>query len=356
MKKTALIMAGGAGERFWPKSRKNMPKQFLNLIDDEKSMLQLTVDRMRHLMDIEDIFIATNVEYKDIVKNQICDLPIENIICEPCKKDTLPCIGLGAMHIQKKYDDALMIVLASDHLIKNTSLYIDTLKDACEVAEQGQNLVTIGIVPDYPETGYGYIKFDKNTKLGKSYKVECFTEKPSYEIAKEYVASEEYLWNSGEFVWKCSTILDGIKTYESDTYNHLLFIQSKIGTQEYEKELLENFAKCNAISIDFGIMEKAKDIYILNGAYGWDDVGSWLSVDRLQKHDENGNAFKGKVIAIDNRNVLIQGGDRLIATVGLEDIIIVDTYDALLVCDKNSVSDIKKIVSIIKHDRNKLEE
>ena len=190
MKKTALIMAGGRGERFWPKSRKNLPKQFLSLTDDGKTMIQLTVERISPMVELEDIYISTNKDYKQLVLEQLPGIPEENILCEPVGRNTAPCIGLGAMHIAKKYDDAVMMVLPSDHLIKYNKMFLGVLRDGCELAEKGENLVTIGITPDYPETGYGYIKFNPDDSDGHAYAVERFVEKPSLEIAKEYL--DEY--------------------------------------------------------------------------------------------------------------------------------------------------------------------
>lgn len=199
MKKTALIMAGGKGERFWPKSRQSLPKQFLSLTNDGKTMIQLTVERILPLVSLEDIYIATNTNYKHLVLEQLPGIPAENVLCEPVGRNTAPCIGLGAVHIQRKYEDAIMIVLPSDHLIKYNDIFTETLANACEVAEIGTNLVTIGITPNYPETGYGYIKADKNKQLKKTYSVECFVEKPDFDLAKTYVESGDYYWNSGMF-------------------------------------------------------------------------------------------------------------------------------------------------------------
>lgn len=344
MKKTALIMAGGRGERFWPKSRKNLPKQFLSLTDDGKTMIQLTVERILPLVKIEDIYIATNRDYKQLVKEQLPEIPEENILCEPVGKNTAPCIGLGAVHIQKKYGDAIMMVLPSDHLIKYNSMFVSTLSDACEVAELGENLVTLGITPDSPETGYGYIKFLPDKTLGRAFAVERFVEKPNLEVAKAYVASEQYLWNSGMFVWKVSTILDKLKAYLPETFEGLERIQAAIGTELQEAVLEKEFCAFQSESIDYGVMEKANHIYILTGAFGWDDVGSWLAVGRIKASNEFGNVINGNVVTVNTKNSIIQGGEKLIATVGLQDIIVVDTEDALLICDKDSAGDIKKVL------------
>lgn len=348
MKKTALIMAGGRGERFWPKSRKNLPKQFLSLTDDGKTMIQLTVERIKPLVDLEDVFIATNKDYKSLVLEQLPGIPEENILCEPIGRNTAPCIGLGAAHIAKKYDDALMMVLPSDHLIKYNQMFVNTLSDGCAIAEKGANLVTIGITPDYPETGYGYIKFNPTKKDGAAFMVDRFVEKPSLEVAKEYLATEEYLWNSGMFIWKVSTILDNLKQFMPSIYNGLQVIQESINTDDYPAVLEKEFCAFPSESIDYGIMEKASNIYILPGTFGWDDVGSWLAVGRIRKSNENGNVVNGNIITVNTKNCIIEGTDKLIATVGLNNLIIVDTKDATLICNKENAGEIKKVLENLK--------
>lgn len=348
MKKTALIMAGGRGERFWPKSRKNLPKQFLSLTGDGRTMIQLTVERILPLLDMQDIYIATNRSYKALVREQLPELPEENILCEPVAKNTAPCIGLGAVHIARKYEDAVMFVLPSDHLIKYNAMYLDTLRRASEVAEAGDNLVTLGIMPDYPETGYGYIKFQPDARKGVAFEVERFVEKPDLETAKQYLATEQYLWNSGMFIWRVSTILRSIEKYLPDTYAGLRRIGDAIGAPD-EKDVLEKeFSAFKSESIDYGIMEKADHIYTLPGSFGWDDVGSWNAVERIQPANEFGNVVHGNAVTVDTKRCIIQGGKKLIATVGLEDIIIVDTDDALLVCEKGDAGEIKKVLENLK--------
>ena len=344
MKKTALIMAGGRGERFWPKSRTDSPKQFLSLTGDGKTMIQLTVDRIRRLVDMEDIYIATNENYRGLVKEQLPELPEGNILCEPVGRNTAPCIGLGAEYIAKKYGDALMLVLPSDHLIKYTSIFCQTLEDACAVAEEGDNLVTLGITPDSPDTGYGYIRFDPGRTLGRSFAVESFVEKPDLETAKGYLASREYLWNSGMFIWRTSVILDNIRRYLPELHEGLERVREAIGTTEERETLEREFRAFKAVSIDYGVMEKAKNIYCVAGNFGWDDVGSWLAVGRIRKTNEFGNVVDGNVVTIDTRNSIIQGRDKLIAAVGLRDLVVVDTEDAILICEKDSAGDIKKVL------------
>lgn len=348
MKKTALIMAGGRGERFWPKSRKSLPKQFLSLTDDGRTMIQLTVERIRPLIDLEDIYISTNRAYRGLVMEQLPGIPPENILCEPVGRNTAPCIGLGAVHIAKKYEDAVMMVLPSDHLIKYNQMFLNALKDGCSIAEKGKNLVTIGITPDYPETGYGYIKFLPQQADGNAYAVERFVEKPDMETAKEYLESEEYLWNSGMFIWKVSTILDNMKSMLPDLHQGLFNIAEAIGTDKQEMVLEKVFPELESVSIDYGVMEKAENIFILPGVFGWDDVGSWLAVERIQKSNESGNVVTGNIITINSKNNIIQGGKKLIAAVGLENLIIVDTEDATLICDKGNTPDIKLVLENLK--------
>ncbi|MCR5421665.1 MAG: NTP transferase domain-containing protein [Lachnospiraceae bacterium] len=344
MKTTALIMAGGKGERFWPKSRKSLPKQFLVLTNDKRTMIQLTVERILPLVDMEDIYIVTNKDYKELVSEQLPEIPKENILCEPEGRNTAPCIGLGAFHISKKYEDAVMMVLPSDSLIKDGERYRELVKEACELAKKGNNLVTMGIKPNYPETGYGYIKFSREEKEGNAFKVDRFVEKPSLEVAREYLATGEYLWNAGMFVWKVSTILSLFKEFLPDMYKGLGKIADAIGTPEQEKVLEKVFPQLESISIDYGIMEKAGSIYTIPGDYGWDDVGSWLAVGRIKKADNNNNVLNGRVITVNTGNCIIEAKDKLIAAVGLENIVVIDTEDATLICNKDSCGDIKKVL------------
>ena len=232
--------------------------------------------------------------------------------------------------------------------INKNKFFLKKIKSGCEIAEKGANLVTIGITPDYPETGYGYIKFNPDETDGHAYAVERFVEKPDLKTAKEYLETEEYLWNSGMFLWRVSTILSNIETFLPDLHTGLGTIRASIGTEEQEAVLEKTFAGFSSVSIDYGIMEKAKNIYILPGTFGWDDVGSWLAVGRIKKSNENGNVVDGNVITIDSRDNIIQGEGKLIATIGIEDLIIVDTKDATLICEKNSAADIKKVLENLK--------
>ena len=348
MQTTALIMAGGRGERFWPRSRKKLPKQFLSLTDDDRTMIQLTVDRILPLVNMEDIYIATNKDYKALVLEQLPGIPEENILCEPIGRNTAPCIGLGAVHIAKKYDDAVMMVLPSDSLIKDGDRYRELVGEALNIAAEEDNLVTMGIRPSYPETGYGYIKFMKETKRGNAYKVDRFVEKPSIEKAREYLETGEYLWNAGMFVWKISTILALFEQHLPDMKKGLDKIGEAVGSTDQDEVLKAVFPELESISIDYGIMEKAQNIYTIPGDFGWDDVGSWLAVERIRALDDDNNVIAGNVVTVDTKDCIIEGSDKLIAAVGLKDTVIVDTKDAILICDKSSTADIKKVLAMLR--------
>lgn len=346
-------MAGGRGERFWPKSRNSLPKQFLSLTSDGETMIQKTVKRLSPIVAAEDVFIVTNAAYAGLVRDQLPDVPAENILAEPCARNTAPCIAFAAAVIGRKYDDAIMLVLPSDHLIGYENIYIKTLKKAVDTARQGKNLVTIGITPTYPETGYGYINFGEET--GDAYRVERFVEKPDLPTAKKYLSSGKYLWNSGMFVWKISSVMANMKEFMPAVYEGALRIGESFGTADYEETLVKEFTEFPSESVDFGIMEKAADIYTIPGSFGWDDVGSWLAVERINETDENKNFISGDVIAVDSERTTICGGKRLIAAIGTEDLIIVDTDDVLLVCSKNNTQDVKKVIARLKEDgRNEL--
>ena len=350
MEKTALIMAGGRGERFWPRSRKATPKQFLSLTNSERTMIQNTVDRILPLVDVKNIYIATNAEYRDLAREQLPEVPEENILCEPAARNTAPCIGWGAAAIRKRYGDAMMLVLPSDHQIMQPHLFRSVLRSAMEVAEGTDGLVTLGISPTAPDTGYGYIQYDPETPSGftGAFRVRRFVEKPDADTARQYLASGEYLWNSGMFIWKASAILREMETYLPEHYGILQRIEDAMGTEKEAETLGTLFVQMKPISIDYGVMERVKNAYVLPASFGWDDVGSWLAVERMNTANDMGNVIKGDVVAVNSTRCIVQGGERTIAMVGLEDTIIVDTKDALLVCAKDSAGEIKKVLEVLR--------
>ena len=349
MNTTAVIMAGGRGERFWPKSRNASPKQFLSLTKDGETMIQKTVKRLLPIVRADDIYIVTNAAYTELVHEQLPHIPEENILAEPCARNTAPCIAFAAAVIGRKYEDAVMLVLPSDHLIGYENIYINTLKKAVRAAEAGKNLVTIGITPEYPETGYGYINF--GAENGDVYEVERFVEKPDLPTAKKYLASGKYLWNSGMFVWKISSIMANLRELMPDIYEGAVRIGEAYGTPGFTDILVKEFSAFRSESIDFGIMEKADNIYTIPGSFGWDDVGSWLAVERINEVDDDHNFIDGDVIAVDAKRTTICGGKRLVAAIGTRDLIVVDTDDVILVCSKNSTQDVKKVIAQLKEQK-----
>lgn len=350
MRTVALIMAGGRGERFWPKSRKDVPKQFLCLTGSDRTMIQNTVDRILPLVHLEDIYFVTNINYKHLVLEQLPGLPEENVLCEPVARNTAPCIGLGAAVIRKKYGDAVMLVLPSDHLITQPHLFRNVLRDGIRLAAESDALITLGIAPTSPDTGYGYIQLstDEQENLGSAFRVKRFVEKPPLETAKAYVSSGDYLWNSGMFIWKASTILREIHLYLPEHAQVLAKIEEQLGSDHQDSTIADLFGQMAPISIDFGIMEKAKDVYVLPSSFGWDDVGSWLAVARMSTANDDENVIQGDVVSVGSKRCIVQGGSRLIALVGLEETIVVDTEDALLLCAKDSTGEIKKVLEVLR--------
>lgn len=346
-------MAGGRGERFWPKSRKKTPKQFLCLTDTNRTMLQNTVDRILPIVETEDIYISTNRDYLELVREQLPGIPAANILCEPEPKNTAPCIGWGAVVMRKRYGDAVMVVLPSDHQILQPALFRSVLRNAIKTAEKTEALVTLGIAPDQPDTGYGYIQYEDNTldAGANAFRVKRFVEKPDLATAKKYLKSGDYLWNSGMFIWKVSSVLKEMETHLPENYALLTAIEQSIGEGDEEQTIEERFRQMRSISIDYGIMERAKTVYVIPSSFGWDDVGSWLAVGRINPADEMGNVFKGDVVAVESERCIVRGGtDRLIAIVGMEDTIVVDAGDALLICAKDSAGDIKKVLETLRKD------
>lgn len=343
---TSVIMAGGKGERFWPKSRTNLPKQFLN-ISGSKSMIQQSIARLELLMDISQIFVVTNELYAELIKAQIPHLPHENIIIEPVGRNTAPCIGLASILIEEKFPDSTMVVIPSDHIIENEAGFIKILETAIQVAQDNNNLVTLGIQPKYPETGYGYIQSTEEvTEINglNVYKVNKFVEKPNLETAQAYLSAGNFYWNSGIFVWKTDTIRSYIRELMPDM--HDIMETMKVGMKSGNREIVirSEFKKMPDQSIDYGIMEKVKNIYVIPCVFGWDDVGSWTALERINELDDHGNVIKGNILNLDTKRCIIESNGKLIATLGIEDLIIVDTEDVTLICTKDKAQEVKLLL------------
>ncbi|MCZ8512549.1 mannose-1-phosphate guanylyltransferase [Paenibacillus filicis] len=343
---TAVIMAGGKGERFWPKSRTHLPKQFLN-ISGNKSMIQQTIARLENLIDISQIFIVTNELYAELIRAQIPHLPHDNIIIEPIGRNTAPCVGLASILIEEKFPHSTMVVLPSDHIIENEEGFIRILKTAVEVAQEDSHLVTLGIQPTYPETGYGYIESTKEINKVNDldvHKVNKFVEKPNLETAEGYLSSGNYFWNSGIFIWKTAVIRKYIKELMPEMHDVLETMKAAFGTDQKRNVINSEFHKMPDQSIDYGIMEKVNNIYVIPCIFGWDDVGSWTALDRINDRDGNGNVIKGNILNIDTKRCIIESNGKLIATLGIEDLIIVDTEDVTLICTKDKAQEVKLLL------------
>ena len=351
MKTYGVIMAGGGGTRFWPLSRHEEPKQLLNL-SGKDLMINETIDRVATICDKSDIFIVTNVDQVAKMKTATVGRITDNhILSEPSARNTAACIVYAAFEIIKKYGDGIMCVFPADHYIKNETEFTRILKEAVKVAEEGA-LVTLGITPTFPSTGYGYIKFDKNeSNLAK--KVIEFKEKPDIETAKKYVDSGEYSWNSGMFVWKASVVLEQFEKLLPDVYSCLLKIADAMSTPKEVEVINEVYPTIPSISIDYGIMEKSDKVKVISADMGWNDVGSWDNLGVLYDSDEEGNVFAGENISIDTHNCITYSKKRVISTIGVDNLIIVETDDAILVCDKNRAQDVKLIVEKLKSDGRK---
>jgi len=345
----ALIMAGGQGTRFWPLSRELYPKQLLKL-GDKHTLLQQTVLRLDPLIKPRDIYIITSGKLLVDIKSQLSEVDkgvlSGNIILEPGPRNTAPAVGLGALYMKKADPDSVMAVLPSDHLIKENKKFLATLKKAEALARKGY-LVVFGIKPARPETGYGYIRLGKPLG-GGSYKVDSFVEKPDVKTAEGYVSSGEYLWNSGMFVWKAGTILDEMKEHMPGLHRSLMKIGRALGTGKESARLEEEFGAIKPQSIDYGVMEKSKNAAVIIADFPWSDLGSWDSIQDVMPADSEGNVTVGKVVNLGCKDTTVYADNRLVAAVGLTDMIVVDTPDATLVCRKDMAQKVKDVVGALK--------
>ena len=347
----AVIMAGGRGTRFWPRSREKMPKHLLDIVS-ERTIIQETVDRIKPLIKPDNILIVTGKKHARELIKQLPDIPVQNIIIEPVGRNTAACIGLAAVHIQKKAKDDIMVVLPSDHAIGNPKKYRTVIAAAARAARAKNALVTIGIQPAGPHTGFGYL--EGGTSEGRFgaeevLHVASIREKPDLALARKFIKSGNFYWNSGMFIWKASTILGEIEQYLPELYSGLMTIRDSLGNAQETQTLSRVYRQLPSISIDYGVMEKAKSVFVIPAEFGWSDVGSWDALWDISKKDEKGNAIRGNapVILEDTSGALVYGTKKLVALVGVKDLIIVETKDALLICKRGQSQDVKKIVDAL---------
>lgn len=349
-------MAGGSGTRFWPRSRVSKPKQYLSLFG-EKSLIQESVQRFVHFIPEDCIYVVSAKGQKEVLEIQTTNLPKDNLIFEPVGKNTLPAIGLAALFIAEKDPDGIMIVSPSDHLIQNDELFRQTIESAVQIANEKDGIVTIGITPKFPATGYGYVQTAEEVQIGqliKSFAVNQFVEKPNLEVATGYLQSGGFFWNSGIFVFKVSVFLESVQKYAPALFADLMRIREHIGTGSYEEALDRIYNEVESISIDYGILEKASNVFLVQGDFVWNDLGSWEEVYKYDKKDENQNAQVGEVVFLDTKNSYVYAPNSLVAVVGLEDIIVVQEGDTILVCKRDRAEDIKAVVGEI--TRRKLDQ
>lgn len=346
-------MAGGGGTRFWPLSRRERPKQLLNLSGNE-IMVNETIDRITASVGEGNVFIVTNETQAQLMKIETEGrMDPKCILAEPAARNTAACIGYAAMEIVKKYEDGIMCILPSDHFVKNQKEFTNIINAAIETAQETDMLVTVGIRPTFPSTGYGYICTDQGSAkaigtTGKEYfAVKEFVEKPDEETAKEYLASGNYAWNSGMFIWKASTILKKFEELLPDIYACLAQIGDAMGTEKEQEVIQKIYPEIPKISIDYGIMERSKDVVMLEGDFGWNDIGSLDMLGIMKEEDENGNILYGEQVNIDTKNCILYGKDKLIATIGVEDLIVIQEKDAILICDKSRTQDVKTVVDML---------
>jgi mannose-1-phosphate guanylyltransferase len=351
----AVIMAGGSGTRFWPESRGPLPKQLLKLVG-ERTMIQSTVDRIESLVPAERVLIVTNAQLLPEIRRQLPQLPERALLGEPCRRDTAPCIGLAALEIVHHDPDGIMAVMPSDHVISPDDKFCAAIELAQRLVEESpERIVTFGIRPTYPAESFGYI--ERGEALGAStdaltdngvFRVRQFREKPKADVARQYLDAGTFYWNSGIFVWKAATILAALEACQPQMMQHLKTIAAAIGTPNYQEVLEREFTAIKGISIDYAVMEHATDVVVIEAPFGWDDVGSWQAISRLQGTDDAGNTVAAKHLGLHTTGTIVRGPDgHLIVTLGVEDLIVVHTPEATLVANKHDEEAIRELVKLI---------
>ena len=352
----ALIMAGGLGTRFWPKSRKKLPKHLLRVFG-EKTLIQSTVERLSPVIKNDDIYVVSTREQITEIRKQLPMLPAANFIVEPKGKNTAPCIGLAALFMQQRASDEIMVVLPADHQIVDRDVFQKTLQAGAKVARDSDQIITIGIEPYYPATGYGYIQVHDEVRCIDGLtlsQIKTFAEKPDLETAKRFLHSGDFLWNSGIFIWRISKILAELEENLPQLYDGLMEIKSVLGTPKQEETIDRVYCQIRSVSIDYGVMESARNVHVMKGQFGWNDLGSWDEIYKLSTKDEQGNVLLGNHLTRNTKGCFVDAPGKCVALLGVENLIIVDTGDALLVCPRELSQDVKDIVELAK--RKKLEQ
>lgn len=344
-----VIMAGGRGTRFWPRSRTKRPKQLLDIVGS-KSILEQTIDRLLPFTDWEHIFIVTEISQAQAIRNLLPGLPETQLIVEPLGRNTAPCIGLAALILEDIDPGATMAVLPADHYISQVPAFQETLLAAARTAQSGNFLVTLGITPTFPETGYGYL--ERGAKVlevdgHEVWEVKAFHEKPDRAKAEAMLKTGRFFWNSGMFVWTVSAIMEQMARLTPAMHGELIKLKKCLGTPDWEEILKAGYEAMENVSIDYAVMEKAEKVVMLAGDFGWNDVGSWEAVYQLQPKDEHGNCLTGPVLVLDSQGCLIHSPQKAVGLIGMKDLVVVDTPDALLICPRDRAQEVKKIVEML---------
>lgn len=348
----AIIMAGGIGSRFWPISRAANPKQFLDILNTGSTLIQATYNRYLKICQKKNIFIVTNSGYRELVKKQISSIRDEQILCEPSRRNTAPCIAYACFKIYKTNPNANIIVAPSDHIIQKENEYLKIIKNVLIETEKSDILVTLGIKPSRPDTGYGYIQFYEDNKPDLLKKVKTFTEKPDVELAKSFLKSGDFLWNAGIFLWNVKTIIAAFEQHLPEIFD--IFKDLKFYNTKDELSFIKKvYSHCKNISIDYGIIEKAKNVYVVPSDFGWSDVGTWGAVYELHQKDNSGNAVGGKNVMIygSSNTVVNVPKDKLVILQGLENYIVVESDNILLICKQEFEQQIKQVTADVKREK-----
>lgn len=347
------IMAGGIGSRFWPVSRMNYPKQFLDILNQGRTLIQSTFDRFAEYIPVENIYIVTSIQYKDLVIKQLPRLPEKNVLCEPSRKNTAPCIAYVSYKLHEMNPDSNLICAPADHLIMDDTAFRKVTLEAMEFTEKNNALVTLGIKPTAPNTGYGYIQYEQHAVTSNIYKVKTFTEKPDLELAKSFLNSGDFLWNAGIFVWKTSSIIHAFEKYLPEMHEVFAGAKKQLAGNNEQEIINLIYPLCTNISIDYGVLEKADNVYVIPSSFGWSDLGTWGSAYENLEKDYHDNAVAGNntVMFESFKNMVHADHDKLILLQGLEDFIVVDTEDVLLICKKEKEQEIKDYVAEIKRNK-----
>ena len=340
-----VIMAGGIGSRFWPLSRTEKPKQFVDILGVGRTFIQMTFDRFAPFIPKENFVVVTGEVYKDLVLEQLPELTEEQVLLEPARRNTAPCLAYAAYKLKKKNSDAVMVVTPADHLILDTATFSEVMQEGLRHAEDNDHLLTIGITPSFPSTGYGYIEVE-NTEATFS-KVTEFKEKPDYETAVEFIESGDYRWNSGMFVWSVKAIDAALRANLPTVSELFRSVEQHYYTPDEQKNVNEVYLRSESISIDYGIMEKADNVYVRSADFGWSDLGTWTSLYEQSQKDERDNVFSGDdILATDTTNCLVKqlnDGKRVVVD-GVRDLLVVDTEDVLLICDRTDEDQVKRVI------------